>query len=460
MPWGQSEDNVFSRPLGENETFLKLIGDSGLSLQREHWAVNFTAKIDTTGSFDDDEFLAAQLRRAWAHLRFQHPSLAAEPEGNHLRYTVPLSKIALQDWVDKTFTVVSDAPSTSELITTLKPTPYAQLYFLPKSREILGHTAHWRSDGVGTMMLLNALLELLARPDLPQDSWTALPWGQEVGSLPPSVEEAAAVPEEPSSAQAAQGRKAFETFGLAAGAIGIPCLGDSTTIPRGTRCVCVTLSPQTTAAVVEAVRSRDLSVTAAVHASIAAANFQLADPSQRDRHYTSTIRFTLRPYMPKPYSGPEYASMLLTTGWMAQVSPVENWATHAQKYRQEYRTAISPEYLGGHREYARLLCDLLRNTPETEEKPPSEVDISSIGVIEKWIRREYGTPNSSIRVQQISVGLEMLTRQAVCFVWTFRDCLNLQIVYNEAFHAPEQMQAFAETTRAVLLKELGVTGTD
>ncbi|KAJ9300268.1 hypothetical protein DTO271G3_2385 [Paecilomyces variotii] len=460
MPWSKSGDNIFSRPLGENETFLKLIGDAGLSLQREQWAINFTAKIDTTGFFDDDEFLAAQLRRAWAHLRFQHPSLAAEPEGDRLRYTVPSSKIALQDWVDKTFTVVSNVPSTAELVTTLNSTPYAQLYFLPNSREILGYTAHWRSDGVGVMMLLNALLELLARPDLPQDPWAALPWGQEVDSLPPSMEEAAAIPEEPSSAQVAQARKAFETWGLAAGAIGVPCVGDSTTIPRGTRCACVTLSPQTTTAVVGAVRSRDLSVTAAVHASLAAANFQFAEPSQRDRHYASTIRFTLRPYMPKPYSGPEYASMLLTTAWMMQVSPAEDWATHAQKYRQEYRTGISPEHLGGHREYTRRLCDLVRNTPETGENPPSAVDISSIGVIEKWIRREYGTPDSSIRVQAIGIGLDMLTRQAGCFVWTFRDCLNLRIVYNEAFHAPEQMQALVEMIRAVLLKELGISDTD
>ncbi|GAD93711.1 hypothetical protein ANI_1_3154014 [Paecilomyces variotii No. 5] len=460
MPWKQLGDNVFSRPLGENETFMKLLGDPGHSLQREHWALNFTAKIQPTGNFDNDGVFAARLRRAWAHLRFLYPSLAAEPEGNNVWYTVPSSKTELEDWVDKSFAVLSDAVSADEVMSTLKPTPYAQLYFLPKSREILGHTAHWRSDGVGSMILLDALLELLAQPDLPQDPWIAFPWGREITSLPPSVEEAAGVPVKPSSTQSAQAKKAFETFGLAAGAIGIPYLGDSTTIPTGTRCACTEFSPQTTEAVVKAVRSRNISVTAAVHASVAAANIHFANSSQRSKHYTSTVRFTLRPYMPPPYNGPEYAAMLLTTGWMAQVATTDDWETHARKYRQEYRTSISPDYLAGHREYAQRLCNLLQNLPETVDNPPSDVDISSIGVLEKWIRHEYGSSGSLIQVQAISVGLEVLTRQAICFVWTFRDRLNLRVVYNESFHAPEQMQAFAETVKNNLLEGLGIAEVD
>ncbi|KAL1877314.1 hypothetical protein Plec18167_005004 [Paecilomyces lecythidis] len=460
MPWKKYGNNVFSRPLGENETFIKLLGDPGHSLHREHWALNFTAKIHPTGTFDDNGVLASQLRRAWTYLRFQHPSLAAEPEGNNLQYTVPLSKIALEDWVDKSFAILPDSTSADEVISTLKPTPYAQLYFLPKTQEIVGHTAHWRSDGVGSMMLLNAFLELLAQPDLPQDPWIALPWGREIASLPPSVEEAAAVPVKPSSAQSAEAKKAFETFGLGAGTIGIPYFGNNTTIPTGTRCACTTFSPQTTEAVVKAVRSRNLSVTAAVHASVAAANIYLADQSQRSKHYTSTIRFTLRPYMPSPYNGPEYASMLLTTGWMAQVATTEDWETHARKYHQEYRTSISSDYLGGHREYAQHLCHLLQNPPETVENPPSDVDISSIGVLEKWIRHQYGSPGSLIEVRAISVGLEMLTRQAICFVWTFRGRLNLRVVYNESFHTAEQMQVFVETVKKNLLEELGITEVD
>ncbi|KAI1097532.1 hypothetical protein F4804DRAFT_339111 [Jackrogersella minutella] len=36
----------------------------------------------------------------------------------------------------------------------------------------------------------------------------------------------------------------------------------------------------------------------------------------------------------------------------------------------------------------------VRNMPESEGRPPSDVDISSIGVAEKFIRRSYGTPEA------------------------------------------------------------------
>ncbi|KKA18390.1 Uncharacterized protein T310_7653, partial [Rasamsonia emersonii CBS 393.64] len=122
---------------------------------------------------------------------------------------------------------------------------------------------------------------------------------------------------------------------------------------------------------------------------------------------------------------------------------------------EQYRRGISPDYLAGHREYARRLCDLIRNLPAGGE-PASDVDISSIGIAEKLIKQVYGMQEYGVEVRAISVGVEMLTRQAVCFVWTFRDQLNLHVVYNEAFHAPEQMEQFVGTVKDVLLKELGV----
>lgn len=61
-----------------------------------------------------------------------------------------------------------------------------------------------------------------------------------------------------------------------------------------------------------------------------------------------------------------------------------------------------------------------------------------------------------MEVRAVSIGIEILTRQAVCFVWTFRNQLKLNVVYNEAFHPPAQMEQFAGTIKEVLLKQLGV----
>ncbi|KAL1971040.1 hypothetical protein VTN77DRAFT_2874 [Rasamsonia byssochlamydoides] len=455
MPWTQTAPGVFSRPIGENETFIKLVSDPGHPLRREHWAINSTATISPLGALASKTDLPAVLRRAWAHLRFQHPSLAAQvaPDNTHLTYTVPSSPEALQEWTEQTFTVVSDAASASEVIPTLRPGPYATLYYVPQSGELLGHTAHWRTDGIGVLMLLDALLALVAQPDL-ADPWS-LPWGSEAGRLAPAVEDAAGMPGEPSPAQKARAQEAVGSFALAAGAVGIPYQGDAATIPAGTRSAHTALSPAATAAVVQASKAQGFSVTSAVHASVAAANFAHAPDHHRGRHYTSTIRLSLRPFLPEPYSTPAYASGLYTTGWMAKVDADAGWEAHARTYQEQYRRGVSPEYLAGHREYARSLCDLIRNLPQGGE-PPSDVDISSIGIAEKLINPVYGTPDYGVEVRAVSVGVEMLTRQAVCFVWTFRNQLNLNVVYNEAFHAPEQMEQFVGTVKDVLLKQLGV----
>lgn len=461
MPWTETAPGHFYRPLGENEAFIKLVSDPGHVLKREHWAVNFTATIRPLGALADSyrtEALPALIRRAWIHLRFCHPSLAAEPDESNtaLIYNVPSSPQDLQNWALQTFTTVPAAVSANEVIATLPPHPHATLYFIPRSGELLGHTAHWRTDGIGSMMLLDALLKLLAQPDLSDDPFSALPWGSETERLAPSVEEAASIPAVVSSAQKAEADNALASFSLAAGAVGIPYNGDKMSVPAGTHSARTIFSVPATAAVVEATKARGLTVTAAVHASIAGAHFRLASPENRGRHYASTIRVDLRPYLSEPYSTPAYAAGLYTTGWMVKVNSDIDWNGRAKLYHEGYCRGLSADYLAGHREYVNQLCTLIRNLPQGGE-PPSDVDISCIDVAENLLSRTYGTESYGLEVHQVSIGTEILTRQGVCFVWTFRDQLNLSVVYNEAFHGSQQMQQFLETVKYILLKELGVT---
>ncbi|KAI8946292.1 hypothetical protein F4801DRAFT_72840 [Xylaria longipes] len=341
MVWQQTgQKGVFSRPIGENETFIKLVGDAGLPLNREHWAINSSVTVVPTGSFASaNADLASRFRQAWAHLRFQHPSLAAEvspDDDTRLIYTISADRAAL----------------------------------------------------VGT-------------------------------------------------------------FSHAVGAIWIPCLGSTTTSPAGTCSAALALSATTTEAIVAACKARNVSVTAAVHASVAGANYALADAANKEKHYTSTVRFALRPHLPEPAS----AAGLYTTGWMKRIEAGTSWAERLREYQDEYRKGITRDFLDAHREYAKQLGDLIR---QGGDGTPSEVDISSIGVAEKLIRRSYGTPEAGLEVRAVSVGVEILSRQAVAFVWTFRDRLNISVVYNEAFHSAEQMGRFVGAVKSELLEGLGV----
>lgn len=459
MTWKKTDEKgVFSRPLGENETYIKMVGDAGLPLNREHWAINSTAMIVPTGSFVSED-LVPRFQRAWAHLRFQHPSLAAEvaPDGKNLVYTVPADGAALDDWVSRTFSVAADANSSADVIPTFQPTDsYAKLVYIPRSGELLGHTTHWRTDGLGVILLLDAFLSLASQPSLADPA--SLAWGSEVGRLAIAVEDAAAMPQESTAELRERGAALVGTFAHTVGAVGIPCLGDAATLPAGTRSAALALDAATTGRVVEACKARGVSVTAAVHASVAGANYALAgsDPDRAARHYTSTVRFALRPYLPPPHSTPASAAGLYTTGWMKRVEAASTWSERLQDYQGEYRKGITRDFLDSHREYAAQLGDLIRNLPKGEGDPPSDVDISSIGIAEKLIQRSYGTPEAGFEVKAVSIGVEILSRQAVTFVWTFRDQLNFSVAYNESFHSADQMSQFVNEVRTQLLSGLGL----
>ena len=63
---------------------------------------------------------------------------------------------------------------------------------------------------------------------------------------------------------------------------------------------------------------------------------------------------------------------------------------------------------------------------------------------------------SMVQVEEVRVSVNTCSRQAAVFVFTFRDCLNLYITYNEAFHAKEDMEGFLAEVKETLVKQLGI----
>jgi hypothetical protein len=143
---------------------------------------------------------------------------------------------------------------------------------------------------------------------------------------------------------------------------------------------------------------------------------------------------------------------------MTIVEPTESWKEHAQLYTYIYRNGLSKDFLDEYRVYAGGLCDLLRDplAPMEGVPPPSEVDISSIGKLEKHVRESYGGSELGLEVLDLGIGMEILSRQAVVYVWTFRRQLTLSVVYNEAFHTGEQTKALLEGVKRNVSENLGV----
>ena len=55
MPWSEVAPRTFERAVGENELFIKLIGKSGHTLGREHWAINSIASFKILGSLQNED---------------------------------------------------------------------------------------------------------------------------------------------------------------------------------------------------------------------------------------------------------------------------------------------------------------------------------------------------------------------------------------------------------------------
>ncbi|KAA6409144.1 MAG: hypothetical protein FRX48_06697 [Lasallia pustulata] len=449
MPWSEVRPGHYQRPIGENEKLIKAIGDRAHASGREHWSITAKVSFKLIEPLKGDLF--TKFRQTWKALRYEHPSIASTADEEALNYIVP-DIDALHRWAKETFFVHNEKTSADDLIASFKPSPYATAHYLSGSSQLVLHTAHWRTDGFGALQLLNAfLVTFSAGPDRDPDN---LPWGQEVDRLVLSVEEILNLPLAATPEIKTMADRYISTLAHTKGAVGLLCRGDKSTLPSGTRSARLRLSQSTTKAISEACKARNISVLSAVHASVAAITYAGAPADSKDKHYTSTMRFSLRPYMPEPYNTPQFASALYTGGYMFKVPASQSWAENAQRYNEEYHCGVTREFLLVRRQYALNVQDLLRKNIITESTPPSEVDISSVGDAELLVSPVHKNGDRALKILDISIGVETLTPQMYCFVWTFRNQMEFNLVYNEAFYDSNFSAELLSKLKNVLKTEL------
>ena len=100
---------------------------------------------------------ASLFLKAWKNLHFHYPSVAAYViDDATSRYPVPESA-ALKQWAIGTFHIVEDKIA-DEHIPDIRLGSFTILTYFTKSDEILFYTAHWRTDGIGVLMLMSRRL--------------------------------------------------------------------------------------------------------------------------------------------------------------------------------------------------------------------------------------------------------------------------------------------------------------
>ena len=91
----------------------------------------------------------------------------------------------------------------------------------------------------------------------------------------------------------------------------------------------------------------------------------------------------------------------------------------------------------------------------TSSDIPSDVDITNLGLLGDYISEYYGSHAGGCRVDGIRFYVQYMTRQVMVAVYTFRDQLNLNLCYNEAYHSHEQMMEILQTVKECLATGIG-----
>ncbi|EED22679.1 conserved hypothetical protein [Talaromyces stipitatus ATCC 10500] len=443
MSWTKISSNHYRRPMGENERLIKFIGDRAHSAGREQWSVSTTATFIPSDNRSAKEWATPTLRDAWKLLRFRHPSIASTPsvDGDYLEYIVP-KEDDLEDWIKETYIVVKTKNS-EDVIAEMKPGPFMTLHFLPHNWEIVLHTSHWRTDGYGAFQLLNALLE--AVKIVIDDGLPALPWGEEVTRLVPSVETALALPDCGIPATTASAIKYANTQVFLKDSVGVTYNGESMTRPGGTRAVRMQLSTEKTQSIQRATNERKIDMYAAIHAALAKVNLTYAKPTtsvtlENEKEYASTIRLSLRPLLISPFTeNPSVAAGLYTGGYIFKVTLNDHFLKIARQYQDQYENGASSEFVQSRRQFAAMALSGLQKGLLLSNPPPSNIDISFVVGVDEMVKSGFDTKQGRLEVSRVGLGVETLTRQPCLFFWLFRGQLDLSLVYNEAYQDAEQV---------------------
>lgn len=454
------QPGLWQRPIGDNESMIKMIGDVGQASGKDVWSISATACFSFGGTvFANPKPLTQALRDGWTALRFHHPSIATLAETTSLHYHVP-GEQELARWLEDTFIVLHGPESTvDELLGTLPPKSYACCYFLEADQgndvhQIILHLSHWRTDGIGVLHLLDAFLRLTVEhlQDRHFDAYTQLPWGQETSQLVPSVEHALELPHNPTETIHKATKMYLESLSYAKSALGIAPTSPSR---NATRLPTMSFSAEQTTKLLSACSQRNIRFEAALHASVTAAACSLAAPSptptshQQHHHHSSTLRHSLRPHLPAPYNGVAGAAGLYTAGYLVRVPTgginIERaWLDNARYYESEYAKGATPELICSRRQYAVEMKAILTASTAVNDvgPPPSGLDMSWVPGAEDLVQTVYyGREEKEkegrgpvLRVDGIGVSVDVLSRHVYVFSWMFREQIHFRLAFNRSLY--------------------------
>ena len=381
----------------------------------------------------------------------EFPGLSLHPDG-FTKVFVVRDAGAVEKWVDQTF-FVEPIQEADAIIANSEPVDYPNLFYLPSTSELVFLSQHWRTDAIGICMLLDHFFSILAQP---QDQIS--PLGKpDLERISPSLEDAAGSPENAPPELQHYAREYIDNFHKkAVNTGGLSYKGDSSTLPAGTSHQDLTLTKESTSALVAACKSRSISVSAAIHTALAHTMLSLAPPAEQSTDYTTVMAVNMRKYLTPPYNTKMHACQTYVASITPTVKRSSGFSDCAVALTREYKDWYDKRFIQALRpiyQYHEQKLFAPRPQGVPPPKPPSGVTLSSLGRIEEHLTGDYG---ETVHVDGFRFGVSMMTRQTLLYAWTFRGQLSLSIDFNRAYYDSDMVQEVLLRIRATLERELGL----
>ncbi|KAA6409145.1 MAG: hypothetical protein FRX48_06698 [Lasallia pustulata] len=450
MGWTESIPGVFRKGFGGAEEIYYKMSTAFGHVEREHWGIHCVCCFRPGPSFPKCDTISA-LREAWKALMMEFPGLSVIPDGLTKVFVVP-DEQAANNWVDQTF-FVEHVENADTVIANSKLRDLPSLYYFPSSSEIAFLNQHWRTDAIGTCMLLDRFFSILIQPQN-LDSPLKRP---ELGKISPSLENAAGSPENGTPELKEFAQAYIDNFHKKALNIGsLLYKGDPATLPASTSHQEVSLTKSSTSALIAACKSRNISVSAAIHTALAHTVFSFAPPEDEPFDYTTVVAVNMRAYLQPPYNTKTHACQTYVASITPTVQRNSNFPEAAVALTQEYKSWHSDKFMQSLRWIYKYHADKLfarHPVGVPPPKPPSGVTLSSLGIIEQYLTRDYG---NAVYIDRFRFGVSMMTRQMLLYAWTFREQLTLSVSYNTAYYDISMAQEILSRIKTILEIELGL----
>lgn len=151
--WKETAKSQWTRPYDAVETVIHFMTVVNPDLLQ--WVISVGATLP------EKDLSLQQIRNAWLSLRHEYPAIACTILNDGYLYEVP-TEDALHEWLNDTILEDSSGRTAEEIglsSTALAAHHAAHLFYLPDTRQIFMLLRHEVVDGVGSVILLNCLLE-------------------------------------------------------------------------------------------------------------------------------------------------------------------------------------------------------------------------------------------------------------------------------------------------------------